>query len=316
MKTQVETRRLRTWEADAGYVPQRAWRVIMKYGYLRMARTWFLATLGIGIVITEVLLLAGLSRSMVSATTAPDPGTILATVFFFLAVAVVALILVGAPLFADDLRFNAPLFYFSRPLRPDDYLRGKAMQMVSLLAALALLPTLALMVLGMLLGSTAGTPTDFAGNPLAGDALAAYNATHLTGFADWLYATAVVGAGVAVVLAFGIAVTLCASAYTRRGWHAGLAAFGFLGAWSVIGAMAKFGAKGAYESLFGPFGWIGLVLERPMTMRFHSSSPNPADAVPEGSGFAVAIAYGLLLATTLMLLGATVRRIRRVEAIL
>ncbi len=315
MRTEVETRRLRTWAHDEGHIPQRPWRIILKFGYLRMSRNGYLVSLGIIIAVVELLTIAGMARGIASADSAPGPGELTAAVFGLVAMGVVALVLIGAPLFADDLRFNAPLFYFSRPLRPDDYLRGKALQVASVILAVTILPLVIFIVLGLTLGSAAGTPTGPAGIPLTASQLADFHESHVLGFAQWLYAGAVLLAGVTVVMAFLLAVTLCASAYTRRGWHAGMAALAVIGGWGLIGASATLGAKGAYSMLFGPFGWMTLVLQQPMAVHFRDQS----EALPlylRGHEWAIPIAYLFLIGTTFLALGATVRRLRRVEALL
>ncbi len=317
MRTEVETRRLRTWDHDATHIPQRPWRIILKFGYLRMSRAWALVGIGIVVAVIEILMLAVMARGIANVNDAPTPEGVMAYVFTFIAFGVVALVLIGSPLFADDLRFNAPLFYFSRPLRPDDYLRGKAMQMASLLVVFTLLPTVVLVLLGLTLGSAGGSPTDYSGTALRGADLANFYASHVAGFSDWLYTGFVLVVGAAVVMAFLTAIVLCASAYTRRGWHAGMAALAVIGGTGLIGASATLGAKGAYQLLFGPFGWIGLVLERPITIHFRFQGDwQNLPGTYNGAQWAIPVAYVLLITATALAFGATVRRLRRVEALL
>ncbi len=69
---------------------------------------------------------------------------------FLLFMMVMLMVVGGAGLIADDLRYNALQLYFSRPLEKRDYLAGKASVLVAFLLSLTLLPGLAFVVFKLL----------------------------------------------------------------------------------------------------------------------------------------------------------------------
>ncbi len=69
---------------------------------------------------------------------------------FLLFMMVMLMVVGGAGLIADDLRYNALQLYFSRPLEKRDYLAGKASVLVVLLLSLTLLPGFAFVVFKLL----------------------------------------------------------------------------------------------------------------------------------------------------------------------
>jgi len=309
MKTEVERRRFRTWERDSPDAAPQPWRIIAKYGFLRMSRTWYMQLAGVLTLVVAVTTIAALAQSMTDGG-APGYNDVLGISLSLLMPGLAFLVLVGMPLLADDVRFNAHLFYFSRPLRPDDYLRGKATQIAATVGAASLVPMVAVLIAGTILGSINGVPTVLHGQPLSAAQRAQYSIDHIVGTGDWLFTGFVVLAGSALILAFLTAATLLASSYTRRGWHAGMAVVAAIGGFSLLGAIADFGAKGAYRQLFGPMGWFDLVLHTPLAMHF---KPEGAPS-PEGVNVAVPLAYLLLALGTFFAMSATYRRVRHVEA--
>jgi ABC-type transport system involved in multi-copper enzyme maturation permease subunit len=69
---------------------------------------------------------------------------------FLLFMMVMLMVVGGAGLIADDLRYNALQLYFSRPLEKRDYLAGKASVLVAFLLSLTLVPGLAFVLFKLL----------------------------------------------------------------------------------------------------------------------------------------------------------------------
>ncbi|MFO1533585.1 MAG: hypothetical protein ABR562_07845 [Thermoplasmatota archaeon] len=308
MRTEVEHRRFRTWESDASAAAA-PWRIIAKYGFLRMSRTWYVQLLAVLTVVVAVTALASMAQSM-SDGGAPGYREVVGTSVTLLIPGIAFLVLIGMPILAEDVRFNAHLFYFSRPLRPADYLRGKATQVAATVGGASLVPMAALLVTGAILGSAAGVPASIHGRPVTDAERDSYGLEHIVGLGDWLFTAVVILAGSFLILAFLTAATLLASSYTKRGWHAGMAVVAAVGGWSLLGAVADFGAKGAYRDLFGPVGWFNLVLNTPLSLHFRPSGVS----APEGAQAAVPLAYVIMIAATAAIVKATYDRVRRVEA--
>jgi hypothetical protein len=291
-KAAVETRRFRTWE-DEAELPLRPWRTVFKFGMVRMWRTWYLTLLAVAALVSAALFI-GFQTVEWTQHGQPTTGSLQGGIAFLIFPALVFLVLVGAPLLAEDIRFNAPLFYFSRPLRPQDYLRGKAMQLGLVLAIFGLVPIAAMMV--------AALPSVVTGQSTTPGTIASVG--------DWLVALLAALAGTSAILLFLASATICASAFTKRGWHAGVAAFAVVGSFGVLGAAASFGLKGAYLDLFGPFGWMKQALTGPWALYFRA----PGQSLPDGTAAVVPICYLLLAGTSLAALLAAGHRLQDMEA--
>jgi len=302
----VERTRLRTWQGDVAPATA-SWRIVLRFALLSLLRKWYLTALAVGVLVMAVSIVGVEAVSLTTPGETPGADNVMEMAVTMLVPGGLYLLLVGAPSFAEDLRFNAPLFYFSRPLTAWSYFKGKSLAVAGVVATVSLVPIVAMLVVGTALGAVV-PPTDRDGNALSGAALDQYRANHLAGLGDWLLVCMALLPAVLAVLTFLTSAMLVASAYTKRAWHAGMAAVAGLGAWGLLGASATFGLQGAWRDLFGPFGWMGLVLERPLSMQF---SGRPA---PEGSAPAVAIAYALLLLTSYLACAAAARRIQRMEA--
>ncbi len=315
MSGTVELRRFRTWNSDAADA-RPGWSILVRYHARTLLRTWYTATM---LVITAVFLALGIGTAVAGWSDPVYPMELSSwdlgagVVAFSLLPAAVFVLLVGAPLFAEDLRYNAPLFYFSRPLRPAKYFQGKLVFLGGLLGAVAFVPAVLLLVLGLLL--RVGPQTVETG-PRA-----------LATGADAFHALAVVVPGILVALLWLAAVTLFVSAHTRRAWHAAMGVTVLVGAWSLVGASAQVLGSSALKHLGGPGGWINLLFWLPLDVRYHDravafderrgwdgSAVRPDDH--ELFGVALTAVYVLMLTTSLLALWATNRRLRRMEAIL
>jgi len=69
---------------------------------------------------------------------------------FLLFMIVIILVFSGAGLIADDIKYNSLQLYFSRPLRKQDYLLGKASVLVCFLLFLTLVPGLLLFIMKLI----------------------------------------------------------------------------------------------------------------------------------------------------------------------
>jgi len=69
---------------------------------------------------------------------------------FLLFMTIIILVFAGAGLIADDLKYNSLQLYFSRPLRKQDYLLGKASVLVCFLLFLTLVPGLFLFIMKLI----------------------------------------------------------------------------------------------------------------------------------------------------------------------
>lgn len=309
----VESRRFRTWEPDATVRPERAWRIVLKYGLTQNLRSWWVV---LPLVAALVGLVALLGAATVEWGSAEEGGgayveTLSAFVGGILAIGAAFVFLVGTPLFSEDLRFNAPLFYFSKPLRIRDYVLGKASQLALIVAATTLLPILALLVIGALLAPANATPPTEAFYLDPAD----WKTRTLDTVGDWAYAAAVLLPGVVAVSAFVVSATLLASVYTRRAWHSAMALVAVLGGWGILGAIASETSRSAFQHIFGPGGWFYLLTVLPLDLRF---DPQARDAVvaPESTLAwpAILTAYVLVVGLSVLFYALTVRRLRRQEA--
>lgn len=91
---------------------------------------------------------------------------------FLLFMMVMLLVVGGAGLISDDLRYNSLQLYFSRPLRKRDYLLGKAMVLLFFLLTLTLLPGLLFIIFKLLFSGSFGFLSSYPWLPLS---VAAYS---------------------------------------------------------------------------------------------------------------------------------------------
>lgn len=86
---------------------------------------------------------------------------------FLLFMIIIILVFAGAGLIADDLKYNSLQLYFSRPLRKQDYLLGKASVLVGFLLFLTLVPGLILFFMKLIFSGSLKFFGDFPLLPLS-----------------------------------------------------------------------------------------------------------------------------------------------------
>lgn len=319
----LERRRFRSWDGESE-PPARPWTILVRYGIVRMLRTWWIATLLVLVLVYDIVIVGVASYAFADGNAA-DYEFVLVGVSMLTMPAVLFLLLLGSPSFAEDVRVNAPLFYFSRPLHRDQYVIGKTVTVGGLLAAITLVPMVVCILLMLLLGiPLARQPS---GPYVTAATLASWKATHIDTFADGLYTSLTVLLGTVLVLAFLTSGALLCSAYTKRGWHAGVAFVALLGGWSMLGSYAGSLVRSVYGELFSPAGWADLAVTVPQTIRYTLADLRLDAAAADTGAYtntylrsqenyyaaapgAIALAYVLLAATTLVFSSLTLRRIR------
>ncbi|MCJ7581217.1 MAG: ABC transporter permease [Candidatus Aminicenantes bacterium] len=86
---------------------------------------------------------------------------------FLLFMIIIILVFAGAGLISDDLKYNSLQLYFSRPLRKQDYLLGKASVLVGFLLFLTLVPGLILFFMKLIFSGSLKFFGDFPLLPLS-----------------------------------------------------------------------------------------------------------------------------------------------------
>lgn len=320
----VDFRRFRTWDDAPDQDGQPTWRILLRYGYVRLASSWPGRTLLILLAVGIVVLLGGASYGFASGTGVQADGWTASMVAGVAPLAAI-LLLVAAPLFADDLRFNAPLFYFSKPLRVRDYFAGKLAFLGSLVGAAVILPSLILLLLALLVGVPFGEPTGYClrhlGNEYCTPAQVAierayWEATHIDSVAEWLAAAAVTIPGLLVLTAMFTSLAVLCSIYTQRGWHAGMAFVALVGGTSIAGGVLADSVKGSLGHLASPTGWAYLMVGLPMNLMFRGTEPmnRYEEEAVRNFGLAIPLAYLLALATLGLALWLSYARLSRQEA--
>ncbi len=287
----------------------------MRYHLRTLLRTWYTAT---PLVIIGVFLLVAIGGNLAAWTNPIYPmyfqgsDIIVGASFLSLLPALLFALLVGAPLFAEDLRYNAPLFYFSRPLRPGTYFRGKLFFLAGVLLAISFVPVALLLLLGLLIrvGPQSGIE---------------YHNEIATG-TDALHALTVAIPGLLVMLLWITAIVLVVSAHTRRTWHAAMGFAIIVGAWSLLGTSASILADSSLKFIWGPIGWLTLLFELPFQVYYHDRirylgpdgrhyTPPPPEHYAQ-LGLSMTLVYALMLGTSILALWLTHRRLHRLEALL
>ncbi len=309
----VETRRFRTWETGAA-VATGAWRIVFRYALERSRRTWYMGLLAVAAIVALIFNAGGLFSSDAGVVAADAMLLPLVVSFFFGAV---VLMLVGAPGLAEDRRFNAPLLYFSKPLRPQSYLAGKAAHLGLLLGLLVVLPLALLLVVAFAASLGGGAPetSGYANSP---EAQHEWRVRHIDAPGDALLAMVTLVPGVALGTAWCATVVMLASSYTSRAWHAALAALGGIAVPSLAGGILSGGVSGAFEGLFGPVQWLGSVIYLPWNLLFDpGADPYYGDvsSAYDGAGLTIVLAYALLIGTGYAAWRLTLRRVGNLEGL-
>lgn len=324
----VEMRRFRTWEQDTPHDPENAWRTVARYAVLRAFTNWPTMMLHVLALLFAVVVIGSLSYGLrfegVYDGYAGAPADVVHVGLALFAVPAGAMLLwIGAPMFSEDLRFNAPLFYFAKPLRTRHYMQGKVLHLAATLAAVSYVPILLFLLVIPVLGFP-DAPTSYIWDdtPLDPEELHFWEVETISSFGEWTYVMGIVTFGAAVVLAWTTSVVSLVSTYTRRAWHAAMSVVALVGGWGMLGLVASDSFRNAYGNLTGPFGWLNAVLFLPLELEFSlAANPMPGDAAFYGERFAGAwptfwLAHLILIATTVLFLWLTLRRLRRLEAIL
>jgi hypothetical protein len=314
----VDFRRFRTWDAEPSTVATPAWRIVARYEYVRLVSNWSGVALMILLVVVGVLVVGFASYGFAQGTSISGAalGGLAMTGFYPLAA---ILLLLGGPLLADDVRFNAPLFYFSKPLRVQDYFAGKVAFLASVVGWGVLLPVLLVLLMALVVGVPTAHPPEHYADPAHFTAaesaalVANWRASHVDTVGDWVAAASALVPGILVCAAFFVALAVAASAYTRRGWHAGMAFVAIVGGTAIAGGVLADAIEGAAAHLWSPVGWSYLILGLPLDMMFHVGRPLGEVTRFRGAGTAIPLAYVLMLAATGLLAWASLRRLRRLE---
>lgn len=313
----LESRRFRTWESDTYAEPANRWGVVLRYATLRALQTWYLAGFLALVVVNTIISIIVFSYDASNGTGADLYYAALAVFSFAPAL---FLLLVGAPLLAEDVRFNAPLFYFSRPLRPADYLLGKCLHLFGVVVATGLVPLVLVSAMVLVLGVHDVSPTDsFSGDVRSPDEMRVARIHAVDTLPDALYAGFFTTFGGAACLFFLTSAMVLCSAYTRRAWHAAMAFVAILGSWSLLGAFATELMRGAWQHLVGPAGWMYLAVILPLKKHFTVTGQTGKGwgaSGMQGAWGAIPLAYVLLIGAGAACLWFANRRIQRLEALL
>lgn len=303
MKGNVDFRRFRTWDAEPAMVSTPTWRILVRYGYIRLASSWPGRILLILLAVVVVAIVGGASYGFAGGVGVDAMAWSGVFVLFCFPLAAILLI-VGSSLFADDIRFNAPLFYFSKPVSVGAYFRGKLAFLGSLVGAAVVAPILLLLLLALFVGVPAGAPPEapwYHVNQQTDDQWREeWYATHVDSVGEWTLATVVTLPGMLLATTLFAALAVACSVYTRRGWHAGMAFVALVGGTSLAGGVLADSLRGASANLASPIGWAYLMVGMPMELLFARPGPRrpyEAEALA-GAEFAIPLAYLLAAATT------------------
>ncbi len=322
--SRIESRRFRTWQSERE-VPTPPWRIILKYGYLRMFKTWYMAVLLVLIAVGAIVTVGAASYWFASDPSGVPWWAISESWGIFGVGMGLILLVIGSGLFSEDLRFPAPLFYFSKPLGVRDYMLGKLVQLGSLLLMAGVLPVILLLLMANI-GSIDSQAVDWRGQPLTGRGLLEWEISHINGFQDWAYTWFFTVAGVLSTVFFTTSLMVYLSSITQRAWHAAMAFVAVLGGWTILGSASAIAVRDVRENLMHPFGWMESVLSLPMRIRFDpylqasflESSGSRLDRLDyyDPAGVTIIVSHVLLVGIGFLALYLTYHRLRRVEGVL
>lgn len=259
MSTDIEGRRFRAWDQSSNATPDKQWILIGRYNFLRLVRNpvaWILGVVSL-VTLTPIFFELGLFDEVYPHYWSVASITYTSTAVTMLCAACVGIL--GAANFADDVRFNALLFYFSRPLRSNDYLWGKLMGLATIVLGFGAILTL-IFAMMLLDGQVYDGPE------------ISYLSYLETGGEAVILAFTGIAAFFAISL-FALGTISLVSLYTKRGWHALLAwSAGILG-WSIAGMFA-FTPKVGSEALglLTPIGWTIILTDFPVNEYYENSN--------------------------------------------
>jgi hypothetical protein len=252
MSADIEGRRFRAWDQSSNATPDKQWVLIGRYNFIRLIRNpvaWILGVVSL-VILGPIYIELGLFQELYPHYWTVASFTYTGTSITMLCGACIGIL--GAANFADDVRFNALLFYFSRPLRSNDYLWGKLMGLATIVFAFGTI--LAIFYALMLLDGEVYTGSQ-----------TSYQANLATGGQAAMLAFVGLAAFFAISL-FSLGTISLVSLYTRRGWHALLAWTAGLMGWSIA-AMFAFTPTSSNEAnaLLSPAGWTMLLSDFPVS---------------------------------------------------
>ncbi len=166
---------------DGEFSPQKLpWWPITRYGIkLTLKKKFFKLTCALALIPAVVfLVMIYLAERIKDFSIIMDGGSELIKVNpalfntyftneFLLFMIIIILVFAGAGLIADDLKYNSLQLYFSRPLRKQDYLLGKASVLVFFLLILTLVPGLILFIMKLIFSGDLNFFGDFPMLPLS-----------------------------------------------------------------------------------------------------------------------------------------------------
>ncbi len=335
MSAEVESRRFRTWETGAHSNFVRAWWLLVRYQFNRYVRTWYvymIIILGVFGAMLGLFMMSIIAGDAEGLPLGARPDIIQEGPMGFIGVAMVLFaLLITAPSISEDLRFNAQLFYFSKPLRVRDYMLGKNAFNFIGMAAVGLIPVLILAasVIAVGPGDEVALRAFMQAEGLSAERIDEF-------VSDWKYEgvdtwgdalyLAFMPAAAVISLAIGlVGLTMAVSSFTRRAWHAAVGTAIIVAGWSVLGAVISDGMTTSKGLLFYPMGWVYATVFLPFEHRFPPSYCRPGtsnfergycDWQMEGILHAettIPMAHFLLVATGIIGITITWIRIKRME---
>ncbi len=278
MSAEVESRRFRTWETGAQSNVVRSWWLLVRYQFNRYIRTWYvymILILGIFGAVLGLFLMSIFGGGFGDLPTGAEPDLIQEGPMAFIGIAMILFaLLVTAPSIAEDLRFNAQLFYFSKPLRVRDYMLGKNMFNFIGMAIVGLVPVLILSATVLVTGPgdesaiRAALARDGAQAQDIEEFIGAWKYSGVDTWADAFYLAFMPVAAVATLAIGLVGLTMMVSSFTRRAWHAAVGTVVIVMGWSVLGAVIADGIDSSRGLLFYPLGWIQATVFLPFQHRF------------------------------------------------
>ncbi len=290
MKATVEHRVFRTWEADVRANRVRAWMLLLGSLVNRYSRAWYvymIMVLGIfGAMLGLFLSAQGsdfYAAGLQGIPVGPDPGIMQeGPIQFILLGMMLFTVIVAAPSIAEDVRFNAQLFYFSKPMRVSDYMLGKGLFNALGLAVVGIVPMaiLSITVLGTGPGDAQGITDamllERASQEDIDSVLDRWRHEGVDSWSDAFYLALMPLAGIVSISVGLTGFTLALSSFTRRAWHAAVGVFLIIQGWSAVGAINASHIETSERLRYHPNGWSEAVLFLPNEQRFRY-----AHCVPE-----------------------------------
>lgn len=310
----VESRRFRTWDESRDLEADHRVRLLIKAQFLRYRHNWpFWVVFGLAVLGAIAAMMAPFGE--LDAIGYVDGATIAYGYFGAAApLAGIAIILFGSPTIAEDLRFNAPLFYFSRPVRVWDYVLAKVGFLLALLG----------IVIGMGLVTTLlGTlvtirDADVPRRPWMSpeyhqELVLRAQEAGVTHVGDWLVLSLILVTGTLSVAFFLSTAMIAVSSCTRRAWHAAVGFLVLIGTWGFLGIGLGFVmADNAWQLLWGPFGWIAATTFLPADAYFADGEWT----LTRGIAGVAPLAHLLMIASGLAFVRFTRSRVAKMEGAL